>query len=232
MSASTFTSDGGSGKRRISTRNLSLLPDVEGLRRLFQSMATLDAILSPEWESRYYSFNAAWTVGEQVGSMRNGCGDEIYAHFSAAGCWLKGFAHEYAMSPFSERPPRLWPGVLDEVPDEFASCLEEPAFQAEIVTFCIWRRTSDPAWQMGPVAFPPGESDPDGSEFLLADLDGRPETYRAFAADYYIREVDLAPVEHVYLHRPLTPAVVAQLNTEVSLGDIAADLRGIGYPFE
>jgi hypothetical protein len=62
----------------ISTRDLSLLPDVESLRRLWQSMAMLDAILSPDWEYRYYSFNAAWGAGEEMGSMRDGCGDSLH----------------------------------------------------------------------------------------------------------------------------------------------------------
>jgi hypothetical protein len=35
----------------ISTRDLSLLPDVDLLGRTVQSMALLDAILSPEWPS-------------------------------------------------------------------------------------------------------------------------------------------------------------------------------------
>lgn len=78
----------------ISTRDLSLLPDVDGLRRTWQSMAMLDAILCPEWQFRYYSFNAAWAVGEQMGSMRDGSGDDLFAHFGPVGCWLKGFAHE------------------------------------------------------------------------------------------------------------------------------------------
>ncbi len=43
----------------ISTRDLSQLPDVDPLRRLMQSLAMLDAILSPDWELRYYSFNAS-----------------------------------------------------------------------------------------------------------------------------------------------------------------------------
>lgn len=214
----------------ISTRNLSLLPDVDGLRRLLQSLAMLDAILSPDWQYRYYSFNAAWSAGAQMGSMRNGSGDDFYAHFSSAGCWLKGFAHEYPMSPFRERSPRPWPGVLDAVPPEFAACLREPAFEAEVVTFCVWRRYGELAWQVGPVAFPPAHPDPDGSEFLLAALDGRPESYQSFAADYYERDVELAVIEHVYRHRPLTAAVVARLNSEVSPEELAADIAEIGYP--
>ncbi|MBX7106346.1 MAG: hypothetical protein K1X57_19870 [Gemmataceae bacterium] len=214
----------------ISTRDLSLLPDVDGLRRTLQAMAMLDAILCPEWEFRYYSFTAGWAAGEQMGSMRNGSGHEFSAHFSSVGCWLKGFAREYPMSPYRESTPCPWPGVLDAVPEEFAACLREPAFSVGDVTFCIWRRYADRAWQMGPVRFPLDHPDPDGSEFLLSPLDGRPETYRAWASDCYSRGVELAAVEHVYRHKPLAPDVVARLNPKVSLGELAADISEIGYP--
>jgi hypothetical protein len=214
----------------ISTRDLSLLPDVDDLRRTLQSMAMLDAILSPEWQFRYYSFNAAWGAGEQMGSMRNGSGDDFFAHFGPAGCWLKGFAHEYPMTPYREAPPRVWPGILDAVPNEFTACLRDPAFSIEVVTFCIWRRHGEGAWQVDPIEFPAGHPDPDGSEFLLSPLDGRPRTYREWAADYYEREVSLSAVEHVYQHRALTAEVVALLNPEVSLEELAADVSEIGYP--
>lgn len=161
----------------ISTGDLSRLPNVAELRKLLQSMAMLDAILSPEWDSRYYSFNAHWAPDEQMGSMRNGCGDEFFALFNAAGCFLKGFAHEAAMSPYALDPPRMWPGVLEGVPEEFAACLHEPAFGLEDTTFCIWRRYGDTGWQHGPVELPAG-ADPDGSADLLAPLDGRPESFR------------------------------------------------------
>src|SRR4051812_22282843 len=104
----------------ISTRNFSLLPDVTGLCRTLQSMAMLEAVLCPEWELRYYSFNSSWAKGEQMGSMRNGSWDELFAHFGPAGCWLKGFAHECPMTPYRTRRKQVWPGVLDVVPDEFA----------------------------------------------------------------------------------------------------------------
>jgi hypothetical protein len=214
----------------ISTRELTLLPEVDGLRRLLQSLAMLDAILCPEWEHRYYSFNAAWADCEQMGSMRNGSGDDFHAHFSSAGVWIKGFAHEYPMSPYRVRPPRPWPGVIDGVPAEFSGCLREPAFSVADVTFCLWRRFGDPAWQVGPVVFPSDHPDPDGSAFLLSALDGRPESYREWAVGYYERQVELGAVEHMYRHRPVTPAVVARLNSDVSFCDLAADITEIGYP--
>jgi hypothetical protein len=215
----------------ISTRDLSQLPDVDGLCRTMQSMAMLDAILCPEWQFRYYSFNTAWANGEQMGSMRDGSGDELFAHFSSVGCWLKGFAHEYPMSPYRENPPRPWPGILDTVPAEFSACLREPAFGVGNVTFCIWRRSNDRAWQVGQVQFPSDHSDPGGSEILLSPLDGLPETYRSWAEDYYEREVELSAVEHLYQHRPLSPEIVARLNSKVSPGELAGDISEIGYPY-
>jgi hypothetical protein len=83
----------------ISTRDLSFLPDVDRFRATLQSTAMLDAILSPEWEYGYYSFNAGWSAGEQMGSRRDGLGDHFFALFSSSGCWIKGFAHEAPMSP-------------------------------------------------------------------------------------------------------------------------------------
>jgi len=96
----------------ISTRDLSLLPDVRGLRRTLQAMAMLDAILCRDWQFRYYSFNAAWAAGEQMGSIRNGSGDDLFALFSSAGCWLKDFTaserrsgrvHTNRGNPFARR---------------------------------------------------------------------------------------------------------------------------------
>lgn len=177
-------------------RDLSHLPDIDPLRRQLQSMAMLDAILSPEWEYRYYSFNAGWREGEQMGSMWNGGGDEFFALFIQHGCFLKGFAHEAQMSPWAVDPPRVWPGVLEAVPPEFAECLEEPAFNMEDTTFCIWRRHEDASWQHGPVQWPDGP-DPDGSSELLALLDGRPETYQEWAEGYYEQEVRREAVAHI-----------------------------------
>jgi hypothetical protein len=215
----------------ISTRDLSSLPDIDALRRVIQSLAMLDANLSREWEYRYFSFNRHWSSGEQMGSMRNGQGDHYFALFNAAGCWLKGFDHESPVSPFASNPPKPVAGVFDGVPTEFQTCLTEPAFVIDETTFCIWRRYAGAAWQRGPVRFPAGEEDPDGSAGLLQHLDGRPRTYRDWAADYYDREVPLGAVQSIYAHEPLDQRVVAELNADVSLSELAIDVDEIGYPW-
>jgi len=219
----------------ISTRHLDGLPDPGALKRLCQSMAVLDAILSPEWQYRYYSFNAHWTPNEQLASMRNESGDEYSLLFTPVGAIMKGFDHESPMTSYRHDPPRPWPGVLDHVPAVFAGFLAEPAFMIADVSFCIWRMVSDDRWRIGPIDFPDG-SDPDGSVRLLSILDGDPRTYLAFAEEYFDNEAPdplsfpLNLIERVYRHELLTEEIVSGLNPEISLADVREDVAEIGYP--
>ena len=210
----------------ISTRNLDRLPDIPSFRRLARALAMLDAIMSHEWEFRYYSFNARWTDGEMMASMRNGSGDEWFALLSPAGVALHGLAHEAPMF----RPDSPWPGIFDGLPREFhANFLHEPAFDTANSTFCVWRRTTDDRWHRGPVHLLAGH-DPDGSEALLSILAGEPEQYVRFAADYYEREIAVADVASIYRHDPLTADLVRRLNPKGEVDSLADDIAEIGYP--
>ncbi|MFI6450220.1 hypothetical protein ACIBF6_01575 [Streptosporangium amethystogenes] len=210
-----------------------LLPDVPVLRDLCRSMAVLEAILSPDWESRYYSFDAGWGPVEEMASMRNGSGDEYSIVFSAAGAYIRGFDHEAVMSPYGNDGP--WPGVLDSVPDVFRHCVEELAFCDEdgmpVVTACLWREACDDRWRAGEIEYPDGASDPDGAAHLFALLvDPSAEAFQRFAGDRYEIPVDLDAVRHVYALRPLTQAVVTALNADLALKDLAEDLAASRYP--
>jgi hypothetical protein len=164
-------------------------------------------------------------------ATRDGSGDQFFALFNSSGCWMKGFAHEAPMTPYrDDGPKQVWPGVLDEVPPEFTGCLTEPAFVVEDTTFCIWRRYGDGRWHRGRIEFRDGYRDPDGSEELLSPLDGEPETYRAWAEDYYEQDVSAMAVAQVFGHRPLTSELPLTLNPEVSIEDLWADILEIGYP--
>ena len=209
----------------ISSRHLDAMPDLESFRRLTRSLAMLDAILSPEWEGRYYSFDSRWGSGELMASMRNGQGDHWFAWLGEPGAVLIGLDHEAAMY----RHGNPWPGLFDGIPADLASAVHEPAFDSQHSTFCIWHRASGTGWERGPVKFAPGD-DPDGSAALLRHLDGRPESYQEFAAEYYEREVGLDAIAAVYRHAPLTKALVDRLNPDVSVFDLEDDRLEIGYP--
>lgn len=210
-----------------------LLPDIPVLRDLCRSMAVLEAVLSSEWSSRYHSFDADWSPGEEMASMRNGSGDEYSIVFSAAGAYIRGFDHEAVMSPYGNDGP--WPGVLDSVPHVFRHWVEEPVFCDEdgmpVVTASLWREAGDDCWRVGEIEYPDGESDPDGSAHLFELLmDPSPEAFQRFAEDYYGVIVDLDAVRHVYALRPLTQAVVTTLNAGLALEDLAEDLAAARYP--
>jgi hypothetical protein len=217
----------------ISSRHLSSLLPPAKLEALCQSIAMLDAILSPEWEYRYFSFNSNWDTakGERMASMRNGSGDEYYAVFHDRGAIIKGFDHEAVMSPWSRTTPDVWPGVLDAVPEEFDGFLNEPAFSIDETTFCLWHRANDIGWSSGTITLPEG-ADPDGSANLLWMLYGDPNTYVQFARDYYERELSLADVAAIYESLPLSEELVTRLNSSATWNDILADAKEIGYPVE
>ena len=212
----------------VTKKRLDTIPDIPSLQKLSQSLAVLDAIMSPEWEYRYYSFNSKWAAGEMMASMRNGGGDEYFILFNAQGAIMKGFGHESAMSPWSRDSEQVWPGVLNEVPNEFAEFLTEPAFLIPETTFCLWRRNAEGSWQTGQIDYPEGE-DPDGSEDLLFVLNGDPATYREFAEQYYERSIDLDAVRSIYEHQQLTAKIVKGLNPQISLESLDSDLEEIGY---
>lgn len=200
------------------------LSNIETLRKLTQSLAMLDAILSPEWEFRYYSFNSRWSDNTAMASMRDGCGDHWFLHFTPCGAFFKGFAHESVMA---ENAP--WPGILDNVPPVFSQSLAEPAFMIEDTTFCIWRERDDTKWRHG-IIISPDEPDPDGWDTLTQLLDGDPDKYQQWAEEYF--EIDLEPehIRAIYRFEPLTPKLIEGLNPEIMLTDIMDDAAEIGYP--
>ncbi|MEU1122209.1 hypothetical protein ABZ371_01115 [Streptomyces sp. NPDC005899] len=210
------------------------LPSIADLRNLCRSLAVLNAILSPDREGRYYSFDTGWADGEELASMRNGSGDEYSIVFSAAGAYVRGFDHEAPMSPYAN-DGEPWPGVIDEVPGIFKPFVEEPAFTDEddvpVVTACLWRAATDDRWRHGVIDFPAGCSDPDGASGLFELLvDRSPEAFQRFAEDYYEVPVDLEAVRDVYALRPLSRKLVSSLNSQLTFSDLAEDIADVGYP--
>lgn len=215
----------------ISTRDLSRLGSLATVERLAQSVALLDAILSPDWEYRFFSFNAAWdpTNRERMASMRDGSGDGYFAVFSPVGAILKGFAHDCPMSPWAAEEKRVWPGVLDEAPPAFAAFVAEPAFSMADTTFCIWRTSEDSDWNCGRIEYPQGD-DPDGSENLLWMLDAEPLTYQTFSEKYYERSVNIEAVRQIYDYTLLTEDLARQFSHDLSWDALKKDALEIGYP--
>ena len=209
------------------------LPEAQTLIRWSQSMAMLDAILSPEWDMRYFSHNIEWAPSEQMASMRNGSGDEYSFTFMPHGTYGRGFDHESALSPFIRQPPRPLPGLLDVIPNELQAAAAESAFtliDVQSVTLTLWRLEEDAAWSHGQARDLESSTGDDGGTWLFDLLDGTPETYLSYASDYYEASLNLDAIRHVFEHQPLTNEVVRSLNHEMTLGLVTEDINSIGYP--
>jgi hypothetical protein len=213
----------------VSIKTLSLLAEIESLRKLSQSLAILDAILCPEFDLRTYSFNTQWGEGEMMAKMDNGGGDNYFILFNSAGAIIKGFDHESQMSPYGNDEGEIWSGVLDEVPLEFKPFLEEPAFSIEDTTFCIWRRYIDSGWQVGNITYPKSDDNLDGSSWMLSILDGNPLTYEDWIVDNYEQTINIDAVKNIYKHYPLTTEIIKMLNIGLSIDELAEEIKEIGY---
>jgi len=209
----------------LTSRHLSEFPDVRDFIRITKSLAALDAVVSPEWEYRYYSFDSNWDKGEMMASMRNGSGDNWYALILDCGIALQGLDHE---SPtFVVGQPRSW--VFADLPEDFRKpFLDEPAFDSSNSTFCIWNHISGSQWQSGVVGL--DQEIDDGSQRLLEILSGSPELYIQFSEEYYEESLPLAAVQSVYEHTPISVEIAESLNSETVTSELAIALDEIGYP--
>ncbi|TPG72228.1 hypothetical protein [Hymenobacter nivis] len=208
----------------ISTTNYAALPAAPALRRLCQALAALDAINSPDWEYRYYSYNPHWGENEELLEMTDGEGDQMLVLFRPEGCVINGFLHEY------DQPAKAQ--VTTGLPAVFADFMAGEPVASIGTTFCLWY-TPAGGWQTGTV-----ENDDDGSEDLLAIFDSQPATYAEWATEYYLDETDRRPiapaaVAPVYQHETLTRQRVLAINEELEDWTmLAADLQEIGYPHD
>lgn len=227
----------------LSTSDLSGLPEIPRLRSLLQSLAMLDALLSPEWERRRHSFNSHWGADEQLASVRMRP-DNLFALFRPQGCLLKGYAHK---SPLAALTGARGKGLFLGLPAEFLACLREPALTSTQTTFCVWRRSTDAQWTAqhfpdaelstaaGGNSSPgtAGQSTPDldGSQTLLALLDGDAATYRNWAEANYEATLPTSAISAIYEQQPLNEDLVRSINPRLSLRQLKDDVREIGYPF-
>lgn len=201
------------------------LPEIEILRRKCMALAMLDALICPEWDYRYFSFNAHWSPGEEMASMRNGEGDDWFLLFDENDAALKGFSHESAVVGAN-----LAKAIQERVPQDFSSFLGEPAFSMAQATFCFWRRGYDSHWSQVNVEDVQWADEDDGSSYLLALLIAPEEAYQEYASDYFEENIPIDAIRAIFAHAPLTASLVASLNPEIEMNEAEEMALEIGYP--
>jgi hypothetical protein len=243
--------------KKLSTENLDLLPNPNELKRICKSISALEAIICPEWEYRYYSYQKDWSETEEFCEMRNGQGDQMLIVFNENGTCINGFAHESEMNGWKNVPVEekksfvdkifgsrkeakteltqtISKGVVDELPKVFNEFIFGEPVKSIGTTFCIWQTESNNEWKIGEVDLPKDEYK-DGSSDLLQLLDGNPSTYKNWAEEYYEEEFDsrtlkLELVEKIYDGTVITKELVLDLNPELDdFEKLKSDLNEIGY---
>lgn len=189
-----------------------MLTNPELLLKQCQRLALLDAILCPEWDYRYFSFNAHWNKdnNEQMASMRDGTGTEYFILFSPQGVVGKLLVLETQLENSTS--------ALNQVPDVFQSFKTEPAFDLENASGFFWYEFSKHEWYQVPSTL---QSEP--LEYLQSDL----SYYYNWAIDYYEREINYSVLEQVANNLTINAEQLAILNPDLILSDLQPDLDEI-----
>lgn len=189
--------------------NLNSISDVE---KTSKALALADAIMMPDWEYRYFSFNNNWDGNNQemMASMRDGFGSEYYINFTSVGAAGKVFYQEAL--PDSSK-------ALSLVSSKFALFKEEPAFCLNKATFFFWKEEGEPTWQASPSDL--------GEYPLLGFLVDGVELYHSWAESYYEREIDLNVLKEVFLSLTITTDQLLILNPDIELDAFEEELEEI-----
>jgi hypothetical protein len=207
----------------ISTKNYNLLPDTKSLETICKAISVLDAIISQEWQYRYYSFNSKWDTNEQCLQMRNGSGDEMHILFREDGCVINGFAHEYDQQDKAK--------LINNLPIIFNDFIFGEPVNSIGTTFCLWT-TELKNWQVGQL-----ENFEDNSEEMLNIFDGQPQTYIDWATNsfeewYKESGIPLDTVTKIYGRQTLTKDMVLSIVDKLEDWEqLEKDLIEIDYPY-
>jgi hypothetical protein len=208
----------------ISTKDLTLLPDNKTLEKICKAISVMDAILSQEWQFRYYSFNSKWDIDERCFQMRNGSGDEMHILFSKEGCAINGFAHEFKQ-PNKDR-------LTVNLPERFTEFINGEPVNSIGTTFCLWSNEFN-KWEVGEI-----ENHENNSQAMLSIIDGRPKTYIDWAIDYFegsYKESGIPEdtVAQIYDGQTLVRSMVFSIVDELDDWEqLEKDLIEIDYPYD
>lgn len=206
----------------ISTKDYTFLPDAQKLKSICKAISVLDAILSQEWEYRYYSYNNNWSDHEEFFEMRDGSGDQMLVLFTQNDCVINGFAHEYKQQDKQK--------LTENLPPIFNEFIFGEPVNSIGTTFCLWS-IEQKNWQTGKL-----ENVDDNSEEMLNIFDGNPQTYINWATEYFEESykesgIPLETVEKIYTCQTLTKEMVLSIVEELEDWEqLEADLKEIGHP--
>ena len=198
----------------------AFLPAPDTLRQICKAISVMEALLSPEWMYRYYSYQAQWAPGEELMQMRDGSGDEMHVLFHPAGCVINGFAHEF--------PQPRKEVLTQELPDAFREFMDGEPIASIGTTFCLWTTGTD-GWKTV-------HGQEDNATEMLYLLHPDPQRYLDWAQSYYEdgypeAGIPLQTAQDLYRGVPLNREMALRIAPVQDWSQLALELTDIGYPF-
>lgn len=185
--------------------------------RIQQRIALLEAILSPEWEYRYFSFNAHWAPNQMMASMRDGSGSEWFALIDDYGIAIAARIPCPADTTVFQNLPEHW---------QYENFLHEPAFTNVMKhgSFCAYKADSEPEWTIHVAP----ENISAFAELFFA-VNGDVDAYCDFVVDYYEQDdLDRESVRNIINSPALSEADILAFAPDVDLDALQQDLHEIG----
>lgn len=189
---------------------LNKFKNIPQLKQQLQALALVDAIFSPEWEYRYFSFNSQWDSAnkESMASFRDGQGNEYFILFSEHQVIAKVFASEIRSNI-----------DFNQIPDHFESFKNEVAFNLENHSYIFWSTENPLSFKIIPEQL---------NKYPLLDfVVQNVEDYWLWAQDYYEVDINLEILKQVFNNLKITDDQLAILNPELTVEDLNDDISEI-----
>ncbi len=202
----------------------------------------LDAILSPEWEDRIYSYTADWGDGTAATEIRDGSGNDCFIVFTPPdGAFIKGLDHESPMAP-GPKPPT---GAVARSGRRRPRCLRRPGHRTGVRQ--PRRSTQRHLLHVAPtprhrvasrggraLPRPRGSRRPPTAPGRCSACSPTPPPPRSRTEPSPRPTSKSTPdpvaVDHVFNLRPLTRGVVRRINPQATLEELGADITSANYP--
>ena len=184
---------------------------IEEIKKKLKSISLIEAIVSPDWEDRYYSYNSKWGTNIEMASMRNGSGDE----------WFLWINNDYVAFKLLDHES----GLLDDIdsiknkfPPEFLQFVEEPAFSINQSTSLWYLRNSN--WNKF-----------DKNELIAKEyadvFNWTPENYKNWADEYYDIDINIVAIENI-MSGKISNEEIQLINTDLEYNDLKDEIEEIG----
>lgn len=172
------------------------LPEPKQILFISQRLAFLDAIISPEWEYRYYSFNHSWDLNQQMASMRDGSGNEYFILFENNNCGIKVYNKQQ-----NEECQKFITEQRETDNHFIRNFLNEPAFSIPYSTFLSFWESGQKRWK----------SYGNEKNMLLHIFSDPQKKYFDFSKEYYEKEIPMKLINKIFSSESMKSDVILKL---------------------